>query len=159
MAIGATFNPVNAFQAARVSGTELRTLGVNVVDAPVVDVNTNPLNSADGPRAFGDRPAGVAAFGAAAVAGYAAAGIGTQAKHFPGLGDTTVNTDNGVAITNETRQQILATHVPPFQVAIQSGVTSVMAAHIIAPALDPTNRPASLSKPIITGLLRKKLHF
>src|SRR3954451_13939601 len=159
MAIGATFNPVNAFQAARVSGTELRTLGVNVVDAPVVDVNTNPLNSADGPRAFGDRPAGVAAFGAAAVAGYAAAGIGAQAKHFPGLGDTTVNTDNGVAVTDETKAQIEKTHIPPFKAAIAAGATSVMAAHIIAPALDPTNMPASLSKPIVTGILRDRLHF
>jgi beta-N-acetylhexosaminidase len=159
MAIGATFSPVGAFQAARVSGTELRALGVNVVDAPVVDVNTNPLNSADGPRAFGDRTAGVSVLGAAAVAGYAAAGIGAQAKHFPGLGDTTVNTDNGVAVTDETRAQIMATHVPPFRAAIAAGVPSIMAAHIVAPALDPSGRPASLSRPIVTGLLRGTLHY
>jgi beta-N-acetylhexosaminidase len=159
MAVGATFNPVSAFQAARVSGTELRALGVNVVDAPVVDVNTNPLNSADGPRAFGDRTAGVSVLGAAAVAGYTAAGIGSQAKHFPGLGDTTVNTDNGVAVTDETRAQIMATHVPPFRAAIAAGVPSIMAAHIVAPALDPSGRPASLSRPIVTGLLRGTLHY
>jgi beta-N-acetylhexosaminidase len=159
MAIGATFRPGDAFSAARVSGTELRALGINVVDAPVVDVNTNPRNSADGPRAFGDRTGQVSLFGASAVAGYRAAGIGTQAKHFPGLGDTTVNTDNGVAVTDETRGQILATHVPPFRAAIAAGAQSVMAAHIIAPALDPSRRPASLSKPIVTGLLRDTLHF
>jgi beta-N-acetylhexosaminidase len=159
MAIGATFRPGDAFQAAKVSGTELRALGINVVDAPVVDVNTNPRNAADGPRAFGDRTGQVSVFGAAAVAGYRSAGIGTQAKHFPGLGDTTVNTDNGVAVTDETRGQILATHVPPFRAAIAAGAQSVMAAHIVAPSLDPSGRPASLSKPIVTGLLRDTLHF
>ncbi|WP_051809806.1 glycoside hydrolase family 3 protein [Actinoplanes subtropicus] len=159
MALGATFDPRTAESAAKVSGEELKALGINTVDAPVVDVNTNPRNSADGVRSFSDRTNHVSLFTKFAVKGYEAAKIGTQAKHFPGLGDTTVNTDNGVAITNETRQQILATHVPPFRAAIRQGVTSVMAAHIIAPALDPTNRPASLSKPIITGLLRQQLHF
>ncbi|MEV4637531.1 glycoside hydrolase family 3 N-terminal domain-containing protein [Actinoplanes sp. NPDC049548] len=159
MAIGATFRPREARRAARVSGTELRALGINVVDAPVVDVNTNPRNAADGPRAFGDRTGQVSVFGAEAVAGYRAAGIGVQAKHFPGLGDTTVNTDNGVAVTDETREQILAAHVPPFRAAIAAGAQSVMAAHIVAPALDPSGRPASLSRPIVTGLLREQLHF
>ena len=159
MAIGATFDPRNAYRAARVSGAELTALGVNVVDAPVVDVNTNPLNSADGVRSFSDRTAHVAGFSARAIEGYRAAGIGTQAKHFPGLGDTTVNTDNGVAVTDETRAQILATHVPPFRAAIAAGASSIMAAHIVAPALDPSWMPASLSKPIITGLLRGTLHY
>jgi beta-N-acetylhexosaminidase len=159
MALGATFRPQLAYRAAQVSGSELKALGINVVDAPVVDVNTNPRNAADGPRAFGDRTGQVSIFGAAAVAGYRSAGIGAQAKHFPGLGDTTVNTDNGVAVTNETRAQILATHVPPFQAAIAAGTQSIMAAHIVAPALDPSGRPASLSKPIVTGLLRDRLRY
>ncbi len=159
MAIGATFDARTAEAAARVSGTELRALGINVVDAPVVDVNTNPLNSADGVRAFSDRTAHVSLFTKKAIKGYKEAHIGTQAKHFPGLGDTTVNTDNGVAVTNETRRQILETHVPPFQAAIGAGAESIMAAHIIAPALDPSGLPASLSRPIVTDLLRKKLHF
>jgi beta-N-acetylhexosaminidase len=159
MALGATFDPRTAARVAEVSGRELRSLGINVVDAPVVDVNTNPLNSADGVRAFSDRTRTVVDFTKKAVNGYQNAGIGTQAKHFPGLGDTTVNTDNGVAVTDETRAQILKTHVPPFRAAIDAGVGSIMAAHIIAPALDPTGVPASISKPIITGLLREKLHF
>ena len=159
MAIGATFDPRNAHRAADAGGAELAALGINVVDAPVVDVNTNPLNSADGVRSFSDRTAHVSAFSARAVEGYRAAGIGSQAKHFPGLGDTTVNTDNGVAVTDETRAQIMATHVPPFRAAIAAGVSSIMAAHIIAPALDPSGLPASLSKPIITGLLRGTLHY
>jgi beta-N-acetylhexosaminidase len=159
MAIGASFDPRSAYDAAKVGGTQLKALGINVVDAPVVDVNTNPRNAADGPRAFGDRTKQVSALGVAAVRGYAAAGVGSQAKHFPGLGDTTVNTDNGVAVTNETREQIMATHVPPFRAAIAAGVPSIMAAHIVAPALDPSGAPASLSKPIVTGLLRDTLHY
>jgi beta-N-acetylhexosaminidase len=159
MAIGATFDPRNAYRAAQVSGEELRALGITEVDAPVVDVNTNPQNSADGVRSFGDRTIPVALNSAAAIGGYRAAGIGTQAKHFPGLGDTTVNTDNGVAVTDDSRARILATHVPPFLAAIAAGTTSVMAAHIVAPSLDPSGAPASLSKPIITGLLRGQLHY
>jgi beta-N-acetylhexosaminidase len=159
MAIGATFDPRTAYDAAKVSGTELKALGINAVDAPVVDVNTNPRNAADGVRAFGDRTAQVSIFGVAAERGYRAAGIGTQAKHFPGLGDTTVNTDNGVAVTDESRAQIMATHVPPFRAAIAAGAQSIMAAHIVAPALDPSGKPASLSRPIVTGLLRGTLGY
>ncbi|MBL7256273.1 glycoside hydrolase family 3 protein [Paractinoplanes lichenicola] len=159
MAIGATFDPRTAYDAAKVSGTELRALGITVTHAPVVDVNTNPRNAADGVRAFSDRTAHVATFGVAAERGYRAAGIGTTAKHFPGLGDTTVNTDNGVAVTDESRAQILRTHVPPFRAIIAAGAESIMAAHIVAPSLDPTGVPASLSRPIITGLLRDQLGF
>ncbi len=159
MAIGATFSPSVARNAASVSGTELRAMGVNMDDAPVVDVNTNPLNSADGPRSFGDNPAMVSALATAAVDGYQSHGVAAQAKHFPGLGDTTVNTDNGVAVTNQTRAQIMAKDIPPFRAAIKAGVKSIMAAHIVAPALDPSGLPASLSKPIVTGLLRDTLHY
>jgi beta-N-acetylhexosaminidase len=159
MAIGATFNPVDAYRAASVSGAELRAMGINVVDSPVVDVNTNPRNSADGPRSFGDHSGAVSAMAAAAVFGYQRGGVAAQAKHFPGLGDTTVNTDNGVAVTNETRAQIMSTDVPPFRASIAAGVQSIMAAHIVAPALDPSGLPASLSRPIVTGLLRNTLHY
>lgn len=159
MAIGATFDPADAYRQASVSGSELRAMGINVDDAPVVDVNTNPANSADGPRSFGDRPAMVSAMAAAAVLGYQNSGVAAQAKHFPGLGDTTVNTDNGVAVTNETRAQIMSTDIPSFRAAIAAGVKSIMAAHIVAPALDPSGLPASLSRPIVTGILRDTLHY
>ncbi|MDI5961776.1 glycoside hydrolase family 3 protein [Streptantibioticus silvisoli] len=159
MAIGAAFSPRVAYDTAKAGGTELRALGITVDDAPVVDVNTEPANSADGPRSFGDDPATVAALGTAAVDGYRSAGVAAQVKHFPGLGDTTVNTDNGVAVTDRTRAEIMAEDVPPFRAAITAGVQSVMAAHIVAPALDPSGAPASLSRPIVTGLLRDTLHY
>jgi beta-N-acetylhexosaminidase len=159
MAIGATFDPADAYREAATSGAELRAMGINVDDAPVVDVNTDPRNSADGPRSFGDNPAMVSAMAASAVLGYQQAGVAAQAKHFPGLGDTTVNTDNGVAVTNETRAQIMSTDIPSFRAAIAAGVQSIMAAHIVAPAIDPSGLPASLSRPIVTGLLRNTLHY
>lgn len=159
MAIGATFDTSVARRTAQVGGTQLRAMGINTDDAPVVDVNSNPLNSADGPRSFGDDTARVSRLAAAAVTGYQSSGVAAQAKHFPGLGDTSVNTDDGVAITHETRAQIMARDVPPFRAAIASGVKSIMAAHIVAPALDPSGLPASLSAPIVTGLLRDTLHY
>jgi beta-N-acetylhexosaminidase len=159
MAIGATGVPADARAAARVTGEQLRALGINTDDAPVSDVNTNPRNAADGPRSFGDRPATVARYAADAVRGFADAGIGAQAKHFPGLGDTTVNTDSGVAVSNETRAQFLARDIPPFRAAIDAGVPAVMAAHIVAPRLDPSGAPASLSEPMVSGLLRGTLHY
>jgi beta-N-acetylhexosaminidase len=159
MAIGASFDPGDAYRAAGVIGSELRAQGINMDDAPVVDVNTNPQNSADGPRSFGDRTSSVEAFAAAAVTGYQQAGVAAQAKHFPGLGDTTTNTDSGVSVTNETKQQIMSIDVPAFRAAIAAGTKSIMAAHIVAPAIDPSGLPASLSNPIVTGLLRDTLHY
>ncbi|HEY4453513.1 MAG TPA: glycoside hydrolase family 3 N-terminal domain-containing protein [Pseudonocardiaceae bacterium] len=159
MAIGASFNPLDAYRSANVIGQELKAQGINMDDAPVVDVNTNPQNSADGPRSFGDRTSTVEGFAAAAVTGYQQAGVAAQAKHFPGLGDTTTNTDSGVSVTNETKQQIMSVDVPAFRAAIAAGTQSIMAAHIVAPSIDPSGLPASLSNPIVTGVLRNTLHY
>ena len=159
MAIGATGKLTDSFDMSKVTGQQLAALGINVDDAPVVDTNTNPANSADGPRSFGDRALAVAAFGAASVAGYQAAGIAATAKHFPGLGSTSVNTDNGVAVTDESRAEFERNDLPPFRAAIATGVDEIMAAHIVAPALDPSGAPASLSNPIVTGILRNQLHY
>ena len=159
MAIGASFNPLDAYRSANVIGQELKAQGINMDDAPVVDVNTNPQNSADGPRSFGDRTSTVEGFAAAAVTGYQQAGVAAQAKHFPGLGDTTTNTDSGVSVTNETKQQIMNIDVPAFRAAIAAGTQSIMAAHIVAPSIDPSGLPASLSNPIVTGVLRNTLHY
>lgn len=159
MALGATFSPRDSYDMSRVTGEQLGAVGINVDDAPVSDVNTNPRNAADGPRSFGDRAGHVAAMVAASVRGYQDAGIAATAKHFPGLGSTTTNTDNGVATSDETWQQIQRNDLPPFRTAIADGVDVIMAAHIIMPALDPSGAPASVSEPIVTGLLRDRLHY
>lgn len=137
----------------------MRALGINTDDAPVVDVNTNPANTADGTRSFGDNPGAATAMAAAAVNGYQNNGVVATAKHFPGLGSTTTNTDTAPAVTDETRAQIFRNDIPPFRAAIAAGTGEIMAAHIVAPALDPTDTPASLSKPIVTGILRNQLHY
>jgi beta-N-acetylhexosaminidase len=159
MAIGATGSVRDSFDMSKVTGDQLKALGINVDDAPVVDTNTNPQNAADGPRSFGDRALPVAAFGAASVLGYQRAGIAATAKHFPGLGSTNVNTDNGIAVTDESRTQFERNDLPAFRAAVAAGTDEIMAAHIVAPALDPSGTPASLSKPIVTGILRDQLHY
>jgi beta-N-acetylhexosaminidase len=159
MAIGATFSAPDSYAMSNATGAQLKALGITVDDAPVVDTNTNPANSADGPRSFGDRAGAVAAMSAASVLGYQSAGIAATAKHFPGLGSTSINTDNGIAVTDETRAQFDANDLPPFRAAIASGVDEIMAAHIVAPSLDPSGAAASLSKPIVTDLLRGTMHY
>jgi beta-N-acetylhexosaminidase len=159
MALGATFSPGDSQAMSYATGQQLAALGINVDDAPVADVNTNPRNSADGPRSFGDRAGHVAAMVRASVTGYQDAGIAATAKHFPGLGSTSINTDNGVAVSDETTQEIWRNDLPPFRQAIAAGVDEIMAAHIIMPALDPSGAPASVSEPIVTGLLRNTLHY
>ena len=159
MALGATFDPILAGGTARATGQQLRALGINVDDAPVVDTNTNPNNTADGVRAFGDRAAQTSVFGAASVLGYQSAGVAATTKHFPGLGSTEVNTDNGIAVSEQTKAQFYANDIPAFRAAIAAHTDEIMAAHIVAPALDPTGTPASLSKPMVTGILRNQLHY
>ena len=159
MAIGATFDPRVAYATNRATGQQLRAIGIRVDDAPVVDTNTNPANAADGPRAFGDTAAQTSLGGAAAVLGLQSTGVAATAKHFPGLGSTEVNTDFGVATTDQTRAGFDRYDLPAFRSAIAAGTDEIMAAHIVAPALDPSGAPASLSAPMVTGILRDELHY
>ena len=163
MALGATQQPGLARQAALITGQELRAMGINVDDAPVVDVNVNPLNEADGIRSFGDRPPIVSAFAADAVRGYqtkqSTAGVAATAKHFPGLGDTTINSDNGKSISEQTLAQIRATNFPPFKAAMKAGVGLVMAGHIVFPNVKPPRGISSLSRFFVGKLLRQELGY
>lgn len=163
MALGATRNHDFAREAARITGLELRAMGINVDDAPVVDVNVNPLNQADGIRSFGDRPAFVAGFAAAQVKGYQVAqsttGVAATSKHFPGLGDTTINSDNGVSISPQTLAQIRQTNFPSFKGALGAGLDMVMAGHIVFPNIKPPRGISSLSTFFVGKLLRKELGF
>lgn len=159
MALGATRSPLLASQQARVTAQELRALGLNMDMAPVVDVNVNPKNPVIGIRSYGEDPKVVAALGAAQVFGYQRAGIAATAKHFPGHGDTDVDSHTGLPVISHDWETLQHIDLPPFRAAIASGVDAVMAAHILVPALDPSGMPASLSKPILTDLLRNQLGF
>ncbi|MFC4586445.1 glycoside hydrolase family 3 protein [Sphaerisporangium corydalis] len=159
MAIGATRDPADARAAARVTGEELRALGVNLDFAPVADVNVNPANPVIGSRSFGSDPARVAAMVGAAVDGFHDAGVGSAAKHFPGHGDTRVDSHSGLPVIQHSRAQWERLDAPPFREAARHGVDIVMSAHVVMPKLDPSGDPATLSKPILTGLLRDKLGY
>lgn len=157
--IGATKDLDLSRAVAKATGEELRVLGVNLDFAPVADVNVNPDNPVIGTRAFGKDPQRVATMVAAAVKGFADAEVAATAKHFPGHGDTTVDSHTGLPVIKHTKAQWEKIDAPPFKAAIDAGVDAVMSAHIVFPKLDPSGDPATLSKPILTGLLRQKLGF
>jgi beta-N-acetylhexosaminidase len=158
-ALAAGRRPYDAYASSRITGRELRAIGINQDYAPDSDVNVNPANPVIGVRSFGSDPNLVAKFAAAQVDGYQAAGVIPTAKHFPGHGDTDTDSHTGVPIINHTQEQWRQLDLPPFQAGIAHGVDSIMTAHIIVPALDPSGDPATLSKPIMTGILRDQLHY
>lgn len=157
--IGDTGDPRLARDAARVIGTELRIAGINANFAPVADVNSNPANPVIGDRAFGDRPDAVAAMVAAQVAGYADAGILACAKHFPGHGDTALDSHFALPTLPFDRDAMDRRELVPFRAAIAAGVPAIMTAHILFPAVDDSGLPATMSPAILTGLLRETLGF
>ncbi len=157
--IGATGQTRWAREAARVTGTELRALGINLDFAPVADVNFNPRNPVIGPRAYGSDPKKVARMVGAAIDGFHAAGVAATAKHFPGHGDTTVDSHTGLPVIHHTKAQWERLDAPPFRTAIAHGVDAIMSAHVVMPKLDKSGDPATLSKRILTGLLRERLGF
>ncbi|MDO5287356.1 MAG: glycoside hydrolase family 3 protein [Actinomycetia bacterium] len=160
MALGAAREPGLAMSAATITGRELRAMGVNVNFAPCSDVNVNPANPVIGVRSFSSRPDLVAELAAAQVAGYQAGGwVASSTKHFPGHGDTTVDSHTGLPVITHSRQEWEQTDLPPFRRAIAAKVDMVMTAHLLVPALDGSGDPATLSKPILTGILRRELGY
>ncbi|MFJ1911560.1 glycoside hydrolase family 3 protein [Streptomyces sp. NPDC088147] len=159
MALGASRSHSDAHEAARIAGTELAAMGINQNYAPDADVNVNPANPVIGVRSFGADPQAVAGMVTAQVKGYQSAGIATAAKHFPGHGDTKDDSHYALPTIHHTRAQWAELDAPPFRAAIAAGVTSIMTAHIVVPALDPSEDPATLSHPIVTGVLREQLGY
>jgi beta-N-acetylhexosaminidase len=160
MAIAATRDPQLAFKAGEVSAIEARAVGVTVDFYPVVDVNNNPRNPIINIRSFGEDPALVSEMAIAYIRGIQSAGVLATVKHFPGHGDTTVDTHLGLAVISHPRERLDKVELVPFKAAIDAGVDAVMSTHIILPALDPApGIPATLSRPILTGLLRNELKF
>jgi beta-N-acetylhexosaminidase len=160
MALGAARQAEYALQAASITAGELRTLGINQDYAPVADVNVNPQNPVIGVRSFGEAPELVSGLVRAQVAGHQQGQrLAATAKHFPGHGDTSVDSHTGLPVIHHSLDELEKIDLPPFQAAIERGIASIMTAHIVVPALDPSGRPATLSRPILTGLLRERLGF
>ena len=157
--IGDTGDPAQARAAARMMGEDLRELGINWDFAPVLDVNVNPRNPVIGDRSYGDDPELVAAMGAAAVRGFQEdAGIMACGKHFPGHGDTDVDSHMALPHIPHAMDRLDRVELAPFCAAISAGLAGIMTSHIMFAALDP-ELPATLSPRILTGLLRRRMEF
>jgi len=169
MALGASRSTETTRRVAKTIGDELSSLGINMNFAPVLDVETNQNNPVIGIRSFGSDPNLVAELGDAYIAGMHDAGIICSGKHFPGHGDVDIDSHLGLPLENHSKARMNEVELVPFKSAIATGVDAIMTAHIIFPAYDNTTTllddgtevatPATLSKPILTGLLREELSF
>lgn len=160
MALGAADDATLTYRAARVMAAEMRAVGINWNYAPVLDVNNNPANPVIGVRSYGAAPDMVTRHGVAAVLGYQAGGVSACGKHFPGHGDTAVDSHLALPVIPHDRARLEAVEFAPFREAIQAGLDSIMTAHVFFPALEPEpGLPATLSRNVITGLLRQEMGF
>ncbi len=160
MALGAGRSSADARTAAGITGQELAAVGINQNFAPVADVNVNPLNPVIGVRSFSSDPDLVAEMVRAQVRGYQEDGaIAACAKHFPGHGDTATDSHYALPTIDHTREEWEALDAPPFEAAIRARTDVIMTAHILVPSLDPADDPATLSRPIMTGILRDRLKY
>ena len=167
---GTSFPPTMAFGAvgseevverfARATAREARAVGVHVTFAPVVDVNSNPENPIISTRAFGEDPEEVALLGRAYIRGARAGGILSTAKHFPGHGDTRLDSHLELPEVTADRARLDRVELPPFRAAVEEGVDGVMTAHVSVPrVLGPGAPPATLAPEFMTGLLREEMGF
>ena len=160
MGIAATGRDEDAFDVGRTIGLEARAVGIHVNFAPTVDVNNNPSNPVIATRSFGEDPARVARLSALFVQGSQAAGTIATAKHFPGHGDTDVDSHVGLPVVTADWARMQRTELVPFRAAIAAGAAMVMSAHIALPALEgDSTTPATLAPRIMTGVLRDTLGF
>jgi len=182
MAIAATGNPEFARKQGEIIARESKVLGVHQVFAPVVDVNNNPNNPVINVRSYGEDPQTVAKFAIAFMEGLQAGGVIATAKHFPGHGDTDVDSHRGLPVIKVSRQRLEEYEFYPFREVIKAGVASIMVSHISLPEIDNmpvsplsertrsvytdeeiitegTTVPATVSKTIVTDILRKDMGF
>ena len=170
MALCATDNPKNAETAGNIIGRELKAAGLNTTLAPVLDVNNNPANPVIGFRSFSDDPKIVGKYGDRFIAGLNKYNIIGCAKHFPGHGDTNVDSHYGLPTVNKTLPELRKIELKPFGSAIKNNIEMIMTAHILYPKVDDSkihsektgkeeSRPATMSHKILTGLLRGEMGY
>ena len=160
MALAATGDPEMARNAARLASQEMLATGINMDLAPDLDVNSNPRNPIIGTRSFGSDPATVARFGVAYLEGLQSNGVMAVAKHFPGHGDTAVDSHHALPVVAHDRERLERVEFAPFKAAMRAGVAGIMSAHVTFPAVDPTpGLPGTLSPHVMTRLLREELGY
>lgn len=159
MALAATGDLRSAYDAGRFAGEELRWLGVNFNLAPVADINSNPANPVIGNRAFGDTPETVTRWLLEMMRGLRDGGVLCAVKHFPGHGDTSVDSHVGLPTVEKSMEELEQVELRPFAAAIEAGTDAVMTTHILFPRLETETLPGTMSGAVLTGLLRKKMGF
>jgi beta-N-acetylhexosaminidase len=158
LSLGRSGDPSLARRFARALAAELAAVGVTLDFAPVLDILTNPKNPAIGDRALGDTAATVGSLGTAIIQELQGAGIAACGKHFPGHGDTSVDSHHELPVVEHPPDRLRAVEFEPFRAAIRAGVASIMTAHVLVPSLDE-ERPATLSARVVRPLLRDELGF
>ena len=156
--VAACDSPDVVYEAAEVTARELRAVGINMNLAPVLDVNSNPANPIIGDRAYGTEPERVCTYGMAVMQGLEDNGVIPCGKHFPGHGDTVTDSHHVLPVVEAGHDRLDAVELEPFRQAICRGLPVIMTAHVRYPALD-AEAPATLSRPILTDLLRNRLGF
>ncbi|MEO8192652.1 MAG: glycoside hydrolase family 3 N-terminal domain-containing protein [Gemmatimonadales bacterium] len=159
MAIGATGDTLLAYEQGRFTALEGRALGIHIAYAPVLDVNNNPANPVINTRSYGENPEMAARLGAAFIRGVQANGMIATGKHFPGHGDTGVNSHLALPVVTVSRSRLDSVELVPFRMAVNNGVGAIMSFHGAMPALDSTGVPGTLSQKVLTDLLRTELRF
>ena len=159
MAIAATGDPENARIASQITIRQLQGLGANANMAPDLDVNNNPANPVIGVRSFGDDPHKVAQFGVASAQPYEGSGILCCGKHFPGHGDTAVDSHLGIPMVDKTLEELEQVELIPFQAAIDAGIPSMMISHVMFPKIEKERVPCTMSRTFVTDILKKKMGF
>jgi beta-N-acetylhexosaminidase len=156
--LGRTGSEDMAARMGRALAGELSACGIRYDFAPVVDVDTNPRNPVIGDRSLGDDPDLVGRLGAALIRGLQEGGVAASAKHFPGHGDTDLDSHHDLPVVTQARPRLEDVELRPFRKAIEAGVASIMSAHVLVPELDEA-LPATLSPRILEGLLRKEMKY
>lgn len=159
MAFGATGDPRYAYELGRITALEARAMGVHIPFAPVLDVNNNPNNPIINIRSFGEDPQAVAELGASFVRGIQDNGAVATGKHFPGHGDTEVDSHLALPVIRVKRERMDAIELVPFRAAIAAGMEGIMTAHIAVPEITGESLPSTLSARVLTDLLRSDLGF
>ena len=157
--LGETGNPDNAYEAYKTVGSYLMEYGFNLNFAPVADVLTNPDNDAIGKRSFGSDADIVSSMVASSVKGLEETGVTACIKHFPGQGDADGDTHDGLAATERTIEQLRETELKPFAAGVEAGAEMIMVGHIAVPSITGDNTPASLSKEVVTDILREEMGY
>jgi beta-N-acetylhexosaminidase len=157
-AVGAARSSELAREIGELLGRELRAVGFDLNYAPVLDVDTNPNNPIIAARSFGRTPELVSALGVALAAGLESAGVAACGKHFPGHGDTSQDSHLELPRLPHSLERLEQVELAPFRAAIQAGIPALMTAHVIFEPLDPVY-PATLSRPVLHGLLREKMGY